>query len=650
MKLTKKRKVQLPLNGTAFSKLPDEVIRIIFEFTYSSSSDFSYRQNYLFHRTIELNHTFFTALMIERSFDSRNSVDVNGFTPIMKLCMNDDNLVVLQQYLFALDSRQIERKNLLKWRSRRLQGVTALHVAAFYNCLNICRFILEFCGEDAAHLRTYKVKDVIYKGNVFRYSIPLDFAIANNANKVLKYLLPLSNVNAKGYTGLKSVRAMPAIFYATHYGDLDTFRSVLVKSNVNITCPTFDWHFKRRFYLNKSESILATVLETAIEDFNVSVCRLQMLISFMDESVLSKHKDSIFKCVCAALRHKRYETCKLLLRKFGAKAFPSSSSQVDLFQLLCCPCNCNDDPRELIQEFYNKQLRNLHRTTCCPVVFSGEQRRYINWIYRTVWKLKSFVCQWRSNSLGYRPIHYAAMFGLDDIIKQMLTSGEDVDARGYFGETPLHLATLFRQYKVVKVLLKFNASVHICDHGHVSGQKFTPLLFAVGSNDLRIVKALVRKGADTKVITRNFRVTLVSHTVYLDICELKATKILDILKPSKEYLNVKDANGKTALHWAVILDKPFLVHYLLKKGANVDVRSREGLTPLMIACRGHYCDKPIDCRYDIVKELVEFNANYKLKFNDVDTAVDFAKATDEYNDDNSSNVYLFMKRHFNLYD
>ncbi|CVL07123.1 uncharacterized protein FMAN_15275 [Fusarium mangiferae] len=50
-----------------------------------------------------------------------------------------------------------------------------------------------------------------------------------------------------------------------------------------------------------------------------------------------------------------------------------------------------------------------------------------------------------------------------------------------------------------------------------------------------------------------------------------------------DYLDSKDDSGKTALHWACEADNITATSYLLRSGASVNVKDKDGVTPLMVA-------------------------------------------------------------------
>ena len=48
-------------------------------------------------------------------------------------------------------------------------------------------------------------------------------------------------------------------------------------------------------------------------------------------------------------------------------------------------------------------------------------------------------------------------------------------------------------------------------------------------------------------------------------------------------INLRDASGRTPLHWAAMTDRVDFVHALIEKGAQKDLRDVTGRTPLFCA-------------------------------------------------------------------
>lgn len=65
---------------------------------------------------------------------------------------------------------------------------------------------------------------------------------------------------------------------------------------------------------------------------------------------------------------------------------------------------------------------------------------------------------------------------------------------------------------------------------------------------------------------------------------------VDTLLEESSDVNARQADGMTALHWAVFHEKVAVVKTLLDAGAEVDAKNRYGVTPLVIACTSGNAD------------------------------------------------------------
>jgi cytohesin len=150
-------------------------------------------------------------------------------------------------------------------------------------------------------------------------------------------------------------------------------------------------------------------------------------------------------------------------------------------------------------------------------------------------------------------------------VKQFLKDGTDVNAKGRYGRTPLHLAAGHGSKEMIEFLIANGADVNAMNHDE------TPLdsHWSFGLKEPTERSALLRKhggktGAELSiVIAANRR-------------ELKTVQ---------QYIaNGVDVNtthdGVTALHHAVSNRDRKLVQYLIDNGANVNARDESGSTPL----------------------------------------------------------------------
>jgi ankyrin repeat protein len=161
---------------------------------------------------------------------------------------------------------------------------------------------------------------------------------------------------------------------------------------------------------------------------------------------------------------------------------------------------------------------------------------------------------------GYTLLHKVARWPLSgkdytQVVELLIKRGADVNAKGVeFGDTPLHMAAYSGQAEIAKLLIENGADVN-AKYGYEGESGETPLHWALSTGgytnyprNIEIVKVLVENGAD---------------------------------------VNIKDREGKTPLHRAVlqsiIWPRVEIVRLLVEKGADVNAKDNNGNTPLGLA-------------------------------------------------------------------
>ena len=148
-------------------------------------------------------------------------------------------------------------------------------------------------------------------------------------------------------------------------------------------------------------------------------------------------------------------------------------------------------------------------------------------------------------------LHSAAELGLIEIIKMLVQAGADIEAPGSDDccFKPLLKAVARGEAEVAMILLDLGADANACSSS--SSHEETPLQMAVHNNDIKLVLALLKKGA-----------------------------LVDFKSPA--------TGGWTALHIAAALNRPTAMSALLKFGANPNNLDADGDTPLTTSCSlGH---------------------------------------------------------------
>lgn len=141
------------------------------------------------------------------------------------------------------------------------------------------------------------------------------------------------------------------------------------------------------------------------------------------------------------------------------------------------------------------------------------------------------------DSFGQSPIHWAANSGAEKCLALLLESGDDPMRMTSGGDFPLIIAAGRRRLECVKALAAYGPDV-------MGAMGSTPLMIATRLGDVDAVKELSFPRA----------------------------------------IQMRDSDGKTALHMAAETDNKACLLALLAAGANPTARDSRGNTPLMMAC------------------------------------------------------------------
>jgi ankyrin repeat protein len=151
----------------------------------------------------------------------------------------------------------------------------------------------------------------------------------------------------------------------------------------------------------------------------------------------------------------------------------------------------------------------------------------------------------------------------------LLERGMNLNAQDNLGRTPLHLAVAQSQGDVLaRLLLSRGATIDLRDE-----QGMTPLLSAAAAS----IKLLADKGASLTAQDANGNSAL-HWAVYR-----KGHEAAGVLISLGVPLDIQNSAGKSALHHAVEIKDLKMVDQLLKAGANPDSQDMNNLTPRLIA-------------------------------------------------------------------
>jgi uncharacterized protein len=213
---------------------------------------------------------------------------------------------------------------------------------------------------------------------------------------------------------------------------------------------------------------------------------------------------------------------------------------------------------------------------------------------------------------GTRPIHWA-VFKVDyELLDALIARKAKADVANEFGDTPLAEAIKVTDARMVKTLLDAGAGV---EGANLDGE--TALMLAIKTGELPIVQMLIKAGANVNTIEKEHKQTPLMYAAAAkknagEMVKLLLSKGADVKPRSLAYdwpshiseeprVQYHPFGGLTALLYAARDGCYDCVEALIAKGADVNVPTPEGVTPLMIALDND--------NNDVAKFLLDHGAN-----------------------------------------
>ena len=207
-----------------------------------------------------------------------------------------------------------------------------------------------------------------------------------------------------------------------------------------------------------------------------------------------------------------------------------------------------------------------------------------------------------------------------EVARLLIDSGADIQAADWYGRTPLWAAVETRNMDVdnatfsnsierepllelITVLLEKGANPNVRMKevppirrqflritGSLSWVDFTgqtPFLTASLAGDVTVMRLLIKHGADPHIPTFAGTTPLMAaagvNWVYDQTFDEGPEKLLEAVKLCQELgmdVNAVNSMGLTALHGAANRGSDEIIRFLVEKGARLDVKDKEGRTPL----------------------------------------------------------------------
>jgi ankyrin repeat protein len=213
---------------------------------------------------------------------------------------------------------------------------------------------------------------------------------------------------------------------------------------------------------------------------------------------------------------------------------------------------------------------------------------------------------------GTRPIHWAVYRVDYELLDALIARKANVDVTNEFGSAPLAEAVKLADARMVKTLLDAGAAP---ESPNLDGE--TALMVAIKTGELPIVQMLIKAGANVNVIEKFHNQT---PLMYAAAAGRNAGEMVKLLlskdanpKPRSQYndwpsqitseprAQYRPAGGLTAMLYAARTGCYDCIEALIGSGADVNMPTPEGVTPLMLALDNDH--------NDVAKLLLDRGAN-----------------------------------------
>ncbi len=202
----------------------------------------------------------------------------------------------------------------------------------------------------------------------------------------------------------------------------------------------------------------------------------------------------------------------------------------------------------------------------------------------------------QKNRDGGTALHGAAFLGHADTARLLIENGADVNAENYEGDTPLNAAYVdWDTTEEIAGFLQIDMDEEAVESGrtHVielfqqydarlgegnAGSRGDELCEAAAAGDIGAVKAQLVEGADPNARDRELGVTPLSWATLFNRVE-----VAEFLIRKGADVNARNRDGGTSLHVAAFLGHADIAALLIQKGADVNARNTKGESPLDVS-------------------------------------------------------------------
>ena len=190
---------------------------------------------------------------------------------------------------------------------------------------------------------------------------------------------------------------------------------------------------------------------------------------------------------------------------------------------------------------------------------------------------------------GNTPLHAAVFLGYDDVVKELLRAGADPLIPNGQGQDAQAIADLdWQTTSYIASMLQIELQEDELAEGREKSKELMgkelekrskkDIWLAVSLGNERAAKRLIKKTEDLDAKHEQFRTTLIATAATLN----HAGIVEELVKAGAD-VNVKSDDGATPLLIAAFFGRSDVVELLLDHGADKSITNNDGLTPLLAA-------------------------------------------------------------------